>query len=93
MEFLNEYIYPVAFVICLAVGFLLKNCTSNKTLHQFIPTIVALLGMVICVWDTGSFTATTIALGLISGIASTGLYEQVRNWLSMRNNSISKEEE
>ena len=93
MEFLNEYIYPVAFVICLAVGFLLKNCVNNKTLHQFIPTIVAVLGMVICVWDTGEFTATTVALGLISGIASTGLYEQIRNWISMRDNATDKEEE
>lgn len=84
MEMFNEYIYPIALVICLAVGYLIKHCTRNKTLHQYIPAIIAVLGVVICVWDKGEFTPMVVALGLMSGLASTGLYEQVRNWIGLK---------
>lgn len=90
MEMFNEYIYPIALIICLAVGYLIKHTTRSTVLHQYIPLIVAVLGVVICVWDKGEFTPTIVALGLMSGLASTGLYEQVRNWIGLKN---SKDEE
>ncbi|WP_300899418.1 phage holin family protein [Turicimonas muris] len=84
MEMFNEYIYPIALIICLAVGYLIKHTTRSKTFHQYIPLIVAILGVIICVWDKGEFTPMVVALGLMSGLASTGLYEQIRNWIGLK---------
>lgn len=81
--FITDYISPIALVICLAVGFIIKICFRNATLNRFIPCIVAVLGIVICAWVDQSFTAQIAAAGLISGLASTGLYEafkQIINW-------------
>lgn len=72
---ITEYISPIALVICLAVGYIIKYVVNNATLTKFIPLIVALLGIVICVWSSMSFTPEIVAAGLISGLASTGLYE------------------
>lgn len=81
ISFITEYISPISLVICLVVGFVIKTCTYNRTLHQFIPCIVAILGVIICCWDALAFTPAVIAAGLISGLASTGLYEALNNIL------------
>lgn len=81
ISFITEYISPITLVICLVVGFVIKTCTYNRTLHKFIPCIVAILGVVICCWDALAFTPAVIAAGLISGLASTGLYEALSNIL------------
>lgn len=79
ISFITEYISPISLVICLVVGFIIKTCTTNATLHKFIPCIVAVLGILICCWDMWEFTPSVIAAGLISGLASTGLYEALSN--------------
>lgn len=83
LTFITEYISPISLIICLVVGFVIKTCTYNKTLHQFIPCIVAVIGVVICCWDAMAFTPTILAAGLISGLASTGLYEALNNILNL----------
>lgn len=81
ISFITEYISPISLLICLVIGFIIKNCTSNEKLHKFIPCIVAVIGVVICSWDAWAFTPAIIAAGLISGLASTGLYEALNNIL------------
>lgn len=83
VSFITEFISPIAMVVCLGVGFIIKNCTSSHKLHQYIPVIAGVLGVVICSWETFSFTPVIIATGLISGLASTGLYEAFRNILNL----------
>lgn len=83
ISFITEYISPISLVICLVVGFIIKTCTYNVTLHRFIPCIVAVLGVIICCWDAFAFTPSVIAAGLISGLASTGLYEALSNILKL----------
>lgn len=75
ISFITDYIYPVALVICLAVGYIIKHAVPDERVDRFIPVIVGMLGIVICAWAEWSLTPTVIALGLISGLASTGLYE------------------
>lgn len=79
ISFITEYISPISLMICLVVGFIIKTCTTNEVLHRFIPCIAAGLGVIICCWDAMAFTPAVIAAGLISGLASTGLYEALSN--------------
>lgn len=79
ISFVTDYIYPIALVICLAVGYVIKHAIQSEKVDRFIPLIVAILGVVICAWAEWSFTPKVVALGLISGLASTGLYEAFTN--------------
>lgn len=92
ISFITEYVSPIALVICLAVGFLIKYCGRNATLNRFIPCIVAVLGIVICVWVEQSFTPQIAAAGLISGLASTGLYEAFKQIIGFKDEGDEKNE-
>lgn len=92
ISFITEYISPISLVICLVVGFVIKTCTYNTTLHRFIPCIVAILGVIICCWDLMAFTPAVIAAGLISGLASTGLYEALNNLLKISDDKKDKDD-
>lgn len=92
LTFITEYISPISLIICLVVGFIIKTCTNNSTLHKFIPCIVAIIGIFICCWDAMAFTPTILAAGLISGLASTGLYEALNNILNLGKHEASSEE-
>lgn len=83
LSFITEYISPISLIICLVVGFVIKTCSSNEKLHKLIPCIVAIIGVLICSWDAWAFTPSIIAAGLISGLASTGLYEALDNILNL----------
>lgn len=85
--YITEYISPIALVICLVVGFIIKNAVNNQTVNRFIPIIVAVLGVLICAWDAMAFTPMVLAAGLISGLASTGLYEACKNLLGFTDNT------
>lgn len=91
LTFITEYISPISLIICLVVGYIIKTCTSNAKLHKFIPCIVAVIGIVICCWDAWAFTPAIIAAGLISGLASTGLYEALNNLLELGNKTETEE--
>ena len=92
LSFITEYISPISLIICLVVGFIIKTCTSNVKLHKFIPCIVAIIGVIICCWDAWAFTPAIIAAGLISGLASTGLYEALNNILNLSEVSTDEAE-
>ena len=42
---------------------------------------MAALGVAVTAWAQGCFTPDVLATGLVSGLASTGLYEAFRNLL------------
>lgn len=73
----TEYISVLTLVICMCVGYVVKNIIPNETVNRFIPLIAAALGVVINVWVAMDFTPQVIAAGLVSGLASTGTYELV----------------
>jgi hypothetical protein len=87
VTFVTEYISPIALVICLAVGYIIKNLIANETIDRFIPCIVGILGIAICAWVEWSITPQVIALGLISGLASTGLYEAFKQIIGLKGKS------
>ena len=81
MEFLNGYMVSVIVGICLCVGYIVKKWV--KDIHnRFIPTICGVLGLIVALWmNKWSVTPDVILEGLFSGLASTGLYEALRNHL------------
>lgn len=80
MDFITEYISLIGLVGALAAGFIVKNLIPNENINRFIPLIAAVVGLVICLWDAGWVaTPQVVVSGMISGLASTGLYEAFKN--------------
>lgn len=83
LSFLMEYINLITLGICLCVGFALKYAKIFDWLgNQYIPLSMLILGTIINVLvNIPSINAAVILGGMISGLASTGLYEMMRNLL------------
>lgn len=73
----GEYISPLILVICFCVGHLIK-CSFDFIDNRYIPMIVALVGVGMSVWQDG-VNPKAIACGLVSGLASTGAFELLKN--------------
>ena len=80
IEMFNDYIAPVIVVICLCVGFVVKKWIKDVD-NKLIPTIVAILGVILAIAGNQDITEEIIATGLISGLASTGMYELLRQFI------------
>lgn len=78
LSWLMTYIEGVIVGICLVVGVLLKYCTNLN--NKYIPMIVTMLGLLLAIWMYWGegITPVTILRGLISGAASTGLHQIVK---------------
>ncbi len=82
MEFLNDYIVLVVLGICLCIGYIIKNLISTDKVNKFIPLIMGVLGMALNVWFCGwTISPEIILAGLVSGLASTGLYELFKQFI------------
>lgn len=79
LEFLMEYVNVIVLGICLCLGYMIKHY-SDAIPNKYIPTIMGLLGLLFNVWANNfAFTPAIVLGGLVSGLASTGLYEAFRN--------------
>lgn len=83
LSFLMEYINLVTLGICLCVGFSIKYAKIFDWLgNQYIPLTMLILGSAINILiNIPNINATVVLGGMISGLASTGLYEMMRNLL------------
>lgn len=82
MEFLNEYMLPVVLGVCLCVGYIIKQWLSDVD-NKYIPTIVAVLGIVLSAWISGwNITPEVILSGMISGLSSTGLHQLFKQFIN-----------
>lgn len=79
LTFLLEYINLITLGICLCIGYVLKR-SFKKFNNQYIPAAMLVIGTIINVLSNiPNINATVILGGMISGLASTGLYEAMRN--------------
>ncbi len=86
MAFLDEFIIPVILGICLCIGVILKSWLSDAS-HKYIPTTVAILGVVLAVWMNHWQTTPEVLLkGLVSGLSSTGLHQLYKQHIEKQNN-------
>lgn len=83
LTFLLDYVNLVVLGICLCVGFALKYAKIFDWLgNQYIPLSMLILGTVINILiNYPGINATVVLGGMVSGLASTGLYEMLRNLL------------
>ena len=83
INFLLDYVNLVTLGICLCIGFALKYAKLFDWLgNQYIPLSMLVLGTIInVVVNWPGINAQVILGGMISGLASTGLYEMMRNLL------------
>ena len=81
MKFLNEFMMPVVLGICLCAGYIVKQWIDDID-NKYIPTICAVLGIVLAAWLSNWEVTPQIALsGMVSGLASTGLHQLFRQYL------------
>ena len=80
MEFLNEYLNLIVLAFCLGVGYVIKNSLSFIP-NKYIPAIMAVIGMIASIVEAGfaNITLAVLTSGIITGLASTGAFELVKN--------------
>ena len=83
INFLLNYINPLILGICLATGYALKTAFT-KFPNEYIPLSALILGTLIAISINlkNGINAEVVLGGMISGLASTGLYEMLKNLLN-----------
>lgn len=90
LDFITQLYIPIVMVICLAVGYVLKNFipTDNK----WIPLCMLVLGAILaCICDGISLHA--IGAGMVTGLASTGFHQAFVKLLNLNKASDDEEDE
>lgn len=86
MEFLNEYMLPIVLGICLCTGYIVKKWLNDVD-NKYIPTIVAVLGVVLASWISNwTITPQVLLSGLVSGLASTGMHQLFIQYIEKHEN-------
>lgn len=83
LNFLMELVNPIILGICLLVGYVLKTAFDSFP-NKYIPLTALCLGTIIAILINlqSGINAQVILGGMISGLASTGLYEMLKNLLN-----------
>ena len=81
LSFLTNFAVPIIVGICLCIGYVLKNIVTTDAVNKYIPAIMGVLGVILNIWMNMTFTPEILLGGLVSGLASTGLYEAFKNFL------------
>ena len=82
LTFLMELVNPIILVICLLVGYVLKTAFDWFP-NKYIPLMALSIGTILAIIINlqSGINAQIILGGMTSGLASTGLYEMLRNLL------------
>ena len=76
MEIIKNYIIIPIILVCLFVGYILKNIVTTDKINKFIPLIMAVLGVLLSLWlNEWTFTMDVMLGGFVSGLASSGAYD------------------
>lgn len=82
---ISTLIMPTILVLCLCVGYIVKNLIPNDSVNRFIPLILAIVGIAAGVASAliagQPVTVDLIVAALVSALASTGVYEQFKKLL------------
>lgn len=80
ISFLLEMINPIVLGICLLMGYALKTA-FDKFPNRYIPLAALCCGTLLAVLMhmQSGIDAKVVLGGMMSGLASTGLYEMLRN--------------
>ena len=78
LGFINKFIVESTLIACLCVGYVLKHLIPSEKINKYIPLIVAVLGVAFSAWSNQAFTPDVVITGMVSGLASTGLHQAVK---------------
>lgn len=83
LTFLSEFIVVITLAFCLGVGYVIKTSLTFID-NKYIPLIMGIIGIIFNIFVSNGFDANTIVAGLITGLASTGMYELFRNFIEKK---------
>ena len=83
LTFLSEFIVVITLVFCLGIGYIIKT-SLDFIPNKYIPLIMGVIGVAFNCFVSGVVDANIIAAGLMSGLASTGMYELFRNFIEKK---------
>ena len=82
---LEKYIVVLVMVGCLSLGQILKSLIPKKELHKYLPLILGIVGVILNTWvNAWVLTPNTLVEGLVSGLASTGMFELGKNLIKIK---------
>lgn len=82
LSVLTQYLSIVVVGICLCIGYVIKN-SLDFIPNKYIPLIMLVLGLAINILiNINGINAEVILTGMLSGLASTGMYEMFRNLIN-----------
>lgn len=71
-----DYIAIIIVAFCFAIGYCIQSLEFVP--NKYIPTIMLVLGTFFSIWmHSWAVTPEVVVCGMISGLASTGLYEAI----------------
>jgi len=74
---ISTYAIPVIMATCWCIGYIVKKWINDID-NKWIPTICAILGVILNIlMNGGAFTVEILLGGLASGLAATGVNELV----------------
>lgn len=79
IELLQSMITPLTLVGCVVVGYAIKYGTGIP--NKYIPTACMVLGIGLNMWACGTISPEVVVAGAVSGLAATGTFEMVRQYL------------
>jgi hypothetical protein len=88
ISILTNYLVIAVIAFCVCIGIIIKKIDNIP--NRFIPLIMAIIGVLFNMWISKfNITPDVILAGLVSGLASTGSYEAVRNVIGYKDESES----
>jgi ABC-type iron transport system FetAB permease component len=80
LDFLSQYVVIIVLGICFCLGYVIKHSITFIP-NKYIPLIMAIAGTILNSWiNDWNFTPEILLGGLVSGLASTGAFEMVKNF-------------
>lgn len=82
LSFLSEFINLGILGVCLCIGYVIKT-SLDFIPNKYIPLIMLVLGTVLgIVTNLSDLSIDVVLTGMVSGLASTGLYEMFKNLIN-----------
>ena len=75
-EIITQFLMPLVLAACYAIGAALKSTEHYP--DKYIPATMLLVGATLAPLATGDWSAQPIMIGAISGWASTGLNQTIK---------------
>lgn len=84
LGYLSSYINLIVLGICLCIGYVIKRSLGFIP-NKYIPLIMLVIGLVLnIIANLPVITLEVVLAGMVSGLASTGLYEAFRNLIEKK---------